>query len=124
MSKITDYARTVAGIRKADPRYARAAYDFVMAALEYTQGKLKRRRHVRGQEVLEGIREYGIEEYGALTRTVFEHWGVRGTEDFGEIVFNLVNAGILGKTEDDSMEDFRKGYDFQKAFEEELDIEV
>lgn len=119
-----DYAETIKKILEADPRYAPEAYDLVMGALDHTQGKLERRRHVSGQELLEGIREYGIKEYGALTRTVFEHWGIRRTEDFGEIVFNLVNAGVLGKTETDSTEDFKQGYDFGKAFEEELDVEV
>lgn len=96
MTEIKDYAKTIEGIRKADHRYAREAYDFVMEALEHTQVKLEKRRHVSGQELLEGIREYGIQQFGALTRTVFEHWGVRRTGDFGEIVFNLVNTGLLG----------------------------
>ena len=65
-----------------DPRYTSEAYRFVMASLHYTQAKLGKPRHVTGQELSEGIRKYGLEQFGPLTRTVFEHWGIKNTEDF------------------------------------------
>lgn len=101
----------------SDPRYKPDAYAFVMAALGYTQRKIGKRRHVSGKELLDGIREYAIDEFGVMARTVFEHWGVRSTEDFGNIVFNMVDAGLMSKTEDDSIDDFKDGYDFKDAFE-------
>ena len=42
----------------------------------------------------------------------------RKCRDFGEIVFNLVEHGILGRTENDSLEDFENGYEFATAFNE------
>jgi uncharacterized repeat protein (TIGR04138 family) len=106
-----------------DPRYHRSAYIFLREALDFTQKKLCKSnkmtlRHVTGQELLEGIREYGLSQFGPMTMDVFEEWGVRVGLDFGEIVFNLVENGLLSKTEKDSRDDFKDGYDFYQAFRE------
>ncbi|MBI4846918.1 MAG: hypothetical protein HY810_10690 [Candidatus Omnitrophica bacterium] len=102
-----------------DTRYKIDVYTFVLAALNYTMEKLKRKGHVSGQELCNGIKEYALEEYGRLARTVLEHWGVKKTEDFGNIVFNMINSSILGKTDSDSLEDFKDIFDFKKIFEDE-----
>lgn len=104
-----------------DPRYAREAYHFVREALDYTQQAISRAnqgrmRHVTGQELLAGIRAYALKQYGPMALTLLQEWGVRRCEDFGEIVFNLVDAGVLSKTETDSRRDFAHGYDFDEAF--------
>jgi uncharacterized repeat protein (TIGR04138 family) len=104
-----------------DPRYHRDAYAFVREALDYTQKRVGRAnggklRHVTGQELLEGIRQFALEQFGPMTLMVFEEWGIRHCRDFGEIVFNLVEAGVLAKTEKDSRADFAEGYDFEEAF--------
>jgi uncharacterized repeat protein (TIGR04138 family) len=104
-----------------DPRYQRDAYLFLREALDYTQkwvgrengGKL---RHVTGQELLDGIRQFALEQFGPMTLTVFEEWGVRNCGDFGEIVFNMLEIGLLAKTEKDTRADFQGGYDFEDAF--------
>ena len=100
-----------------DRRYSPESYSFVMAALDFTAKKLKRKGHVSGQELLDGIRDYALEQFGPLVRTVFEHWGIKETNDFGEIVFNMIGAGILGKSECDSKDDFDNRYDFKTAFD-------
>jgi len=112
-----DLLKVVQEIVARDSRYKVEAYDFVMDALNYTQSKLDKPRHVSGQELLEGIREYGLKLFGLMTRTVFQEWGVEKTEDFGNIVFNLVDRGLLAKTEKDSIEDFKNGYDFKEVFD-------
>lgn len=106
----------VVGICTKERRYKPEAYLFVVAALHFTVSQLPERRHIRGQELLEGIRIYGLDQFGPLTHQVFEHWGVTSTEDFGRIVFSLVEAKLLGKSEEDSLDDFRKAYDFSAAF--------
>ena len=73
-------------------------------------------RHVTGQELLEGIRGYALTQFGPMVELVFAEWGVHRCEDFGEIVFNMVDIGLLGKTEQDSREDFQNGYNFHDAF--------
>jgi uncharacterized repeat protein (TIGR04138 family) len=103
-------------IVEADGRYRREAYLFVLSAVEFVVGRLPARRHVSGRELLEGIRELGLARFGLMTKTVFEHWGVRRTEDFGEIVFRLVEAGLLSKTPEDSIRDFEGVF----VLEEEL----
>ena len=106
-------------VLKKDARYQREAYNFTFEALEFTLKRIKEKRHVSGQELLDGIREYALQQFGPLARMVFNKWGVRKTDDFGEIVFNLVNAGLMGKTEDDSKEDFKDRYDFADVFKME-----
>ena len=100
-----------------DKRYVPESYSFVMAAMDFTTKKLARRGHITGQELVEGIREYALREFGPMSRSVLEHWGVKTTNDFGEIVFNMIDAGMLGKTEQDSKEDFNNRFDFKVAFD-------
>lgn len=114
---LSDFYKKVEEIIEKDCRYKPDAYEFVMEALWFTQNKLKRKGHVRGKELLAGIRELAIDKYGPMVRTVFEHWGIRTTEDFGEIVFNMVENALLSKTEDDSREDFKNVYDFKEVFD-------
>ncbi len=106
-------------ICQKDSRYKIDAYSFVLAALNATMEALERSGHVSGQELTHGIKGFAIREYGRMARTVFEHWGIKATEDFGHIVFNMVEAGVLGKTESDSIDDFKEVFDFKKVFEDE-----
>jgi uncharacterized repeat protein (TIGR04138 family) len=100
-----------------DKRYDAEAYSFVMSALGFTTKKLSRKGHITGGELLEGIKEYALNEFGPMTRTVLEHWGIKKTDDFGEIVFNMIDAGMLGKTDNDSKKDFADRFDFKDAFD-------
>jgi uncharacterized repeat protein (TIGR04138 family) len=104
-----------------DPRYRREAYLFVREGLDATQKLLAQRgqqgvRHVTGQELLAGIREYALELYGPMAMLVLQEWGVCRCEDFGDIVFNMIDSGLLAKTDTDRREDFQAGYDFFEAF--------
>ncbi|MEY2546728.1 MAG: hypothetical protein QOG48_1845 [Verrucomicrobiota bacterium] len=104
-----------------DARYAREAYIFLRDALDYTTKQQKKTkgtnvRHVSGPQLLDGVRLYALREFGPMVVTVFESWGIRKTEDVGHMVFNLIDSGIFGKTEEDSIEDFRDIYDFTDAF--------
>ena len=105
-----------------DPRYTREAYLFVSEALNFTHNIHKKRRHVTGPELLHGIRQLAIKQFGPMVCTVLGEWGVNTTEDFGTIVFNMVNAGLMGKTETDSIADFIDVYDFKKVFDDEYKI--
>jgi len=116
------FEESVEQIAAGDPRYQRDAYFFVREALDHTQkrtGKAPTQDevcHVSGQELLDGIRDYALQQFGPMTLTVLEAWGVQRCEDFGEIVFNMVEARLLAKTEQDSRDDFKSGYDFHEAF--------
>jgi uncharacterized repeat protein (TIGR04138 family) len=120
MQELT-FETTLGLILAKDPRYQRDAYLFVKDALDYTQKLVVKEnkgelRHVSGQELLGGIREYALSQFGPMTQMVFEEWGIRRSEDFGEIVFNMVEIGLLGKTDADTREDFANGYNFDEAF--------
>nr|CAI78514.1 hypothetical protein [uncultured bacterium] len=99
-----------------DVRYKKDAYAFIMEALSYTQKKFKAHRHVTTEEILMGMKELLIMKYGPLAITVLEHWGIKTTEDFGNIIFNLVECRILSKTDEDKIETFRNAYDFEDVF--------
>lgn len=120
-----DFEAVVERICARDSRYHRGAYQFLREALEHTQKTKKLSgpkggeadtRHVSGQELLQGIRVFALQQFGPLAWLVLDEWGVRRCEDFGEIVFNLIEHGVLSKTPTDSRDDFRGGYDFFEAF--------
>jgi uncharacterized repeat protein (TIGR04138 family) len=120
MHKI-DFEEALRKIVAADPRYETQAYHFVREALDFTVKMLSKPvdgpgRHVSGAELLDGIRQHALQEFGPIAKTVLNRWGISHSEDFGEIVFNLVEQGILGRTDEDKREDFRGGYTFDEAF--------
>ncbi len=120
----SEFADTVALICKEDNRFDRQAYNFVRLGLDHTVKELRKKdaagtgrmRHVSGQELLEGLRVYALEQFGPMAKTVFDSWGVRRCRDFGDIVFNLIEYKVFSKTEGDRREDFGELYDFDEAF--------
>src|SRR5215831_17155964 len=120
MQKI-GFAEALDSIVRSDPRYQRDAYVFLRDALDFTTKRQKKAkgtsvRHVAGPELLEGLRQYALKEFGPMVVTVLSYWGIRSCEDVGNMVFNLIGAGIFGKTEEDSIDDFKKVFDFHEAF--------
>jgi uncharacterized repeat protein (TIGR04138 family) len=120
--RATAYIEVIKNICAADDRYDIEAYIFLREALDYTIKALKKSesdedRHVSGQQLALGLRDYALQEFGPIALTVLQSWGIITTRDFGEIVFNLVNAGELGKRDEDSIDDFNDVYDFHTAFE-------
>ena len=107
----------------SNSRYKFEAYSFVMAALHFTMMSLPKPRHVSGQEFCEGIKRYAMDQFGPLAQTVLGYWGIKETLDFGHIVFALVEAGLMRKTEEDSLDDFKNVYDFKTAFSSKLVFE-
>lgn len=79
-------------------------------------------RHISGQQLCLGLRDYALEQYGLLARSVLRHWHIHKSEDFGHIVFAMVDAGLMRKTEDDTIEDFKNVYDFADAFVPRLQL--
>ncbi len=104
-------------ILEKDPRYSREAYVFMLDSLRSVIENLQEARHVNGKELSEGCRRFALELYGPLARSVLDYWGIKRTDDFGEIVFNLIEARQLTKTEQDSKDDFKNVFDFEEAFE-------
>ncbi len=130
MSDERDFETEVRRLCAEDGRYAPAAYHFLLEGLDYTIKLLGREkaqgieRHVGGVELLDGIRRYALLQLGPMARFVFESWGVRRTEDFGSIVFRLIEAGLLSRQESDSLQDFVDVFDFREAFDRGYRIET
>jgi uncharacterized repeat protein (TIGR04138 family) len=133
----------IAAIVQRDPRYAYEAYEFVFAALKHSEKLLGRSpapdpgqglpraastrssgQHVTGAELLHGVRDLALREFGLMARVVFRLWGVNRTDDFGDIVFNLVEAGLMRKTDQDSRGDFHNVFDLDQALVHEYRIQI
>ena len=120
----SDFNAVVEIICKEDPRYDRRAYGFIRDGLDHTVKEQrakdretpKRSRHVSGAELLQGMRAYALGQFGPLSKTVLNAWGIRRCADFGELVFNLIEHNVFSKTETDRREDFSELYDFEDAF--------
>jgi len=117
----TEFEEAIKRIRAKDGRYDPEAYWLVRKGLDFTQDTLGRSRrgrsrHVSGQELLKGLRDYMLAQYGPMAMMLLEEWGVHSCKDFGEIVFNMIDSGLLGKTDKDSRADFEGVYDFFDAF--------
>ena len=113
---MSDFDASVEKLVARDPRYPREAYLYLRAALDFTQLLHNRTGHVSVTELLEGIRQYTLKEYGPMSRLLLDEWGIRSCADIGELVFNLIEEGELRKTEQDRREDFAAGFDFNDAF--------
>jgi len=119
-----DFSEIVSLICKEDSRFDRKAYDFVRLGLDHTVKELRKKdsarteksRHVSGPELLEGLRVYALEQFGPLAKTVLNTWGIRRCQDFGDIVFNLIEYNVFSKTENDRREDFSDLFEFDDAF--------
>jgi uncharacterized repeat protein (TIGR04138 family) len=123
-----------------DPRYAYEAYEFLFHALHHTQKLLGReppdategemptpvdkRHHVSGRELVQGVRDLALREFGLMARTVFCQWGIQRTDDFGEMVFNLVEAGLMSKTDEDTRADFHDVYNLDQALVQDFVISL
>jgi len=123
LMQTTGFQEAVEAVSREDDRYNPEAYVFLRDSLEATLKRRKKARkdtspHVGAVELLDGFRIYALAEFGPMSQMVLDYWGIRNTEDVGQMVFNLVKAGIFGKTEDDTLESFRNIYDFQEAFVE------
>jgi uncharacterized repeat protein (TIGR04138 family) len=139
-----DPSHPIARLLQEDRRYKFEAYAFIFEALHYAQNVLRMgeesaseplpdqpsvesderqpERHVTGQELCEAVRRYALEQYGYMAKTVLNSWGIQGTSDFGEIVFNLIRAGQMRKTPNDARVDFDNIYDFDAAFKDGFKI--
>lgn len=97
--------------------YQPDGYAFVLRALEYSLRSLASPRHLNGQELLDGLRRLALEEFGPMAGYLLSSWGISCSRDVGVIVFDLVEAELLAKTDEDSIEDFAQGFDFEQVFE-------
>ena len=104
-------------IRLREPRFHERAFLFVLSALEFSQTRLPERRHISGAELARACRDLALDRYGVMARLVLDFWGIRQTEDIGDIVFALVDLGLLISQSHDTRDDFAGVYDFDTAFE-------
>ena len=106
-------------IRLREPRFDERAYLFVLAALEFCQQRLEERRHINGRELALSCRDLALERFGVMARVVLEHWGVHSSADIGDVVFTLVDLGLLMSQPTDTRDEFAEVFDFDQAFERE-----
>jgi uncharacterized repeat protein (TIGR04138 family) len=117
----TGFQEAVETVCREDRRFNPEAYSFLRDSLEATLKRRKKSRkemspHVGAGELLDGFRIHALDEFGPMALMVLNYWGVETSEDVGHMVFNLVQVGIFGKTEEDTVESFRDIFDFKEAF--------
>jgi uncharacterized repeat protein (TIGR04138 family) len=115
---VAEFWLAVERIRAGDPRYARDAYAFVMDGLDHTVSALEERRHVSAQELLEGLCLFARDKFGLLAFDVLSSWGLTSGRAVGDIVFHLIDAGILSRRDEDAREDFDTPFDLKRALED------
>ena len=118
----------VSRIVRKDPRFAERAYSFLKDALDFTMQRVEERengspRHVSGQELLEGFRDYALAQFGPMASTVMKEWGLRNGKNVGEMVFLLIEEDVFSKQPEDSLDDFKGFMSFRKAFEEPYEFQ-
>lgn len=106
-------------IRLKEPRFDERAYLFVLGALEYCQQRLDERRHISGKELALACRDLALDKFGVMAGLVLEHWGVHSSADLGDVVFTLVDLGLLMSQPTDSRDEFADVFDFDQAFAKE-----
>lgn len=119
---VRDFEQILDAMLNKDKRYHRGVYQFMREALEYTFKSLAKAndlppgKHVSGGDLVLGVRDYALGQYGPMAKTVLNEWGVRTSEDLGNVVFNLIEHGVFAKSDEDSLEDFKDVLDFEDAF--------
>ena len=108
---------TLGQLQRRNPRYAVEGYLFVLGGLHRRLAELEAPRHISGAELAGAVRDLALERFGPLARVVLEHWGIHSTEDIGEVVFLLVDHGVLTKQDSDRREDFADVFSFEEVFE-------
>jgi len=111
----------VDNIIERDKRFDGGAYFLLKEALDFTLKRTReenngQERHVSGEELLLGFRDFALQEFGPMAATLLDEWGVKNCSDVGDIVFNLIEEGMFGRQDSDSKEDFADVYDFDKTF--------
>lgn len=123
-SELNRSLKKIGTIIRTDDRYQAEVYLFVQDAFAHAAARLGQQRGLTARELLEGFRSLALERFGPTARLVLEHWGVRTTEDVGCVVMNMVAAGLMRKSEEDTLEDFRDVFDFREEFEAKFSYRV
>jgi len=131
---MNEHLLAIIELLQQDQRYHLEAYQFVREALAYAQkvmkmpptnepeSETKQDHHLTGQQLCQAIREFAMDQYGFMAKTVLNSWGVYTTSDFGEIVYNLIRIREMRKSKTDHREDFDDQYDFDVAFEPRFEL--
>ncbi len=131
---MNEHLLAIVELLQQDQRYHLEAYQFVREALAYAQkvmkmpatndegSEVKQDHHLTGQQLCQAIREFAIEQYGFMAKTVLNSWGIHSTGDFGEIVYNLIRIREMRKSKSDHREDFDDQFNFEDAFEPRFEL--
>ena len=114
------FEQSVFHILQREKRFDPQAYFFLKEALDFTlkriaDGNGGQARHVSGPELLEGFRDFSLDQFGPMASTLMSEWGVRKCQDVGDMVFHLIEEQVFGKQDSDRREDFSEAFDFEEA---------
>lgn len=101
--------------------YAEEAYSFVRESMETAKeqcGKTGENTHVSAKELYMGTCKHALESFGPLAPEVLAYWGVSSADDIGAIVYNLIEAGVFGRSKGDTREQFHDLPPLQEILDE------
>lgn len=107
-----------------DNRYKIGGYDFVLNGLEFYLAKIGEKRHVSGRELSIGLLDFAQKQFGPMAQKVLEYWGIKKTDDFGKMVYNMISIGLMSKRAEDKIQDFYSIISFKEYFENQDDFEI
>lgn len=124
----TEPTKTVEQLADDSGKFPADAFHFVREGLQFTLERMAGdgqscQQHISGEDLCWGLRDYALKRWGLLAPAVLQSWNVKRTEDFGKIVFAMVETGWMAKNDSDTIDDFNRVYDFEAAFEGEFEIE-
>lgn len=107
---------------EAEPSFELAKLDTPAESEETPPAEIEG-RHLTGQELCEALRQYALQQYGYMAFSVLSEWSITATRDFGSIVYNLIEIGLMRKSPEDRQEHFNDVYDFHEVFVENFQFE-
>ena len=121
--------KSIEEIAKLDGRYSLRAFEFVHEGLSRTVKKdygdeteNQGPHHVTGKQLCLGLAEFAAEKWGRMAKVVLNHLGIKSTLDFGAIVYLMVEHKWMYARPQDSINEFKNVYDFEKVFEKNFEF--
>jgi uncharacterized repeat protein (TIGR04138 family) len=111
-----DLIRTEIITAGRDTRYSLQSYAFVLAGLDYCKTRAGSLRHFTGKEVSNALAEFAAKQFGPMALSVLTNWGITTTDDFGYIVYNLIDIRIIKRQKSDSVKDFFNVLDLKSYY--------
>ncbi|MCO6456686.1 MAG: hypothetical protein J5I93_15415 [Pirellulaceae bacterium] len=98
-------------------QYAADAWYFVLQVIPLTSDPTRKSNHVSAADFCWMLHDHALDRFGPRAAETLSGWGVRSTRDFGRIVYGLIDAGLILRSDEDRIEQFDDVFEFDQAFQ-------